>query len=219
MSDNCPSTKGIYMIDIKPALIHLDFNTSSTIHAVQQVREYAESGTESERSSRLYELLDKVFGVKLVSSDTKNMPIGDEYSYALTISQSMMEQALKVNCVIDNLDRMLENAKARASRLITDDKHIWMFAQVVNEKSENTQVSVVAGIETTVALKADGSVKKGGKEILTTELYKKHVLNASVPMSNKEFVNLLIKDLKLTKSGATTYAYNQRKKYGVVAVV
>lgn len=42
-------------------------------------------------------------------------------------------------------------------------------------------------------------------------LYKQHVIDQGMP--NKDFINLLVSNLNMTKAGATTYAYNAKKKW------
>ena len=74
-------------------------------------------------------------------------------------------------------------------------------------------VSLSEGIDDKVEVKADGKIKKGGKQILAAELYKKHVVETENPVDNQGFIKILMAELGMTKAGATTYAYNCKKQF------
>ena len=81
-----------------------------------------------------------------------------------------------------------------------------------------TDLAVTLGLElfTTADVElADGSIKKGGKELLAVELYKKYTseLNGA-PYQNQAFIAILVAQLGMSKAGATTYNYNMKKKFG-----
>jgi hypothetical protein len=96
----------------------------------------------------------------------------------------------------------------------------WSFLKAEKDDSEDDRSSykvvevkqtVVEGIDTKVVVHASGKIKKGGKQLLAKEMYQKNVVEGG--MVNKEFVQLLIKELDMTLQGANTYAYNMRKAY------
>lgn len=76
------------------------------------------------------------------------------------------------------------------------------------------ELKSVGGSDTKVIVKSNGKIKKGGKQVLAAELYTKHVLEAKPAATNQEFIAILVKELGMTKSGATTYAYNCKKAQG-----
>ena len=201
------------MLDVRPALNHFGISSTSAMHAVQQVRLYIEEGGDTDRLQRTNALLQKVLGVQLQPAELVR-PVGDAYDYAITIAQAAVESVIKQDGVVDNLDLLMTEAKLRADKFITNPAHAWMFAKPEVTSVSTTEVAVAAGVEMKVAIKADGTIKKGGKELLAVELYKKHVVNSATPVDNQGFIKILMKELGMTKSGATTYNYNMKKKFG-----
>ena len=202
------------MIDVRIALNHLGIDSTCLTHAVQQVREHIEQVAENKRFEQTNHLLEKVLGVQLHVPDINNRPVGDDYDYMLTIAQAVVEALIKNECVIDDVDQILAAAKLRADKFITNPRHHWMFAKTSAVVSVGQQAQVSADVEVKVAVKADGSIKKGGKEILASALYEKFVMKAEVPVDNQGFIAILMKELGMSKAGATTYAYNMKKKFG-----
>jgi hypothetical protein len=176
---------------------------------------YIEEGGDTNRLERTNALLEKVLGVKLNAADVSDRPVGDPYDYAITITQAAVEAVIKQDGVVDNVDLLMSEAKARADKFITNPVHKWMFAKPEVISTSTTDVAVATGIELKVAVKADGSIKKGGKELLAVELYKQYTATLNgAPHDNQSFIKILIKELGMTKSGATTYAYNMKKRFG-----
>jgi hypothetical protein len=69
-------------------------------------------------------------------------------------------------------------------------------------------------------MRASGKLVKaieslGGKEFITRELYKKHVVSARAPMTNGQFIEMIQDVLSMSKACATTYTYKVRKDLGV----
>lgn len=202
------------MLDTRPALTRLGISTTSAMHAVQQVRLWIEDGAETERLSRANDLLERILGVKLSMADVADRPIATPLTYAVTIAQAAVEATIKQEGLVDNVDLLMANAKDRANKFINTPAHKWMFALPEVTAVSTTDVAVAEGIEVKVAIKADGKIKKGGKEILAVALYEKHVINAATPVDNQGFIAILMKELGMSKAGATTYNYNMKKKFG-----
>lgn len=201
------------MLDTRPALIRLGISTTSAMQAVQQVRMWIEDGAEADRLNRANTLLDKVLGVKLTTADVEDRPVATPVAYAVTIAQAAIEATIKQSGMVDDVDLLMTEARSRAEKFINTQSHGWMFAVAEAVETSTEQVAVAVGVETKVAVKADGTIKKGGKEILAAELYKKHVVDGVPPMSNQDFIKILIQQLGMTKSGASTYRYNMAKKF------
>lgn len=91
----------------------------------------------------------------------------------------------------------------------------WSFLR--SEVDLSDQSTKLIG-DTKIMVKPNGKIKKGGKQIIAQELFEKHIINQSTPMSNKEFKDLLIKELDMTVLGSSTYLNNLRTKFGLVTV-
>ena len=63
-------------------------------------------------------------------------------------------------------------------------------------------------------VKADGSIKKGGRAILIEELYRKYVLEGTEPVTRKQMIDLFVKEVGMTPAGASTYFANAKAKFG-----
>ena len=201
------------MINARPALDHLDISSTSVIHAVQQVREFVErDGPDSTVSHSIW-LIDKLIGVELQPAMFANRPVTNDRTYAMQTAQAVVELLLKSDCSVDDPGKLLEDAHKRVDAFVTKPSNKWLFAVAVKDEGAVTEVAVAQGIETKVAIKADGTIKKGGREILAAELWKKHVL-CDTPVDNQGFIKILMTQLGMTKSGATTYAWNMKKKFG-----
>jgi hypothetical protein len=202
------------MLDTRPALDRLGISTTSAMHAVQQVRLWIEDGAEADRLNRTNDLLERILGVKLTMADVNDRPVATPITYAVTIAQAAVEATIQQSGMVDNVDLLMSNARARADKFITNPSHKWMFAVPETTETSTEQVAVADGIDVKVAVKADGKIKKGGKEILAIALYEKHVKNAATPVDNQGFIAILMKELGMSKAGATTYNYNMKKKFG-----
>lgn len=202
------------------ALEVLQFNPTSPLGAVQVVREKMTDGGTFLQGGKGVALINQLLGLNLTydafiepAKDVKEDLLAD---YELMVAQAVAETAVKNVGQPQDEQEVLTNARARAMRLLTSPQHAWMFAKPESTASgqPTEQVAVAAGIETKVAVKADGSIKKGGKEVLAIELYKKYVKNAEKPLTNQEFIAMLMKELGMSKAGATTYRYNMVKRFG-----
>ena len=76
-------------------------------------------------------------------------------------------------------------------------------------------VQVVSSVDVKVEVKDNGQMKKGGKQIIALELYKKFVVDAEEgnKLSNSDFVKLLMKELGMSLAGSRTYAYNCKNHF------
>lgn len=136
--------------------------------------------------------------------------------YELVVTQAVAETIVRnVGVPLDELD-VLVKAKERALKFVTNPSTQYYFAKADPTASgqPTTDVAFAASVDVKVAVKADGSIKKGGKEVLAIALYEKHVKNAETPLTNQEFIAVLVKELGMSKAGATTYNYNMKKKFG-----
>jgi hypothetical protein len=133
---------------------------------------------------------------------------------ARIVAQKVGEQSFKANHNIDDAEALLKVCEEYTDKFITNPANAWMFVKDETPTVVSHVVQVVKGIDVKVAVKANGKIKKGGKQILAAELYKKYVLEATTAATNQGFIAILEKELGMTKAGATTYAYNCKKQLG-----
>lgn len=150
--------------------------------------------------------------VKLIRDITGIERSYDDEDVARLTAMAIGDEAFKVNHVIDDVEAFVDKCEQRARKFRFDDNNAFHF--VKPEPEVGATETVIAGIDVKVGVKADGKIKKGGKEILALELYKVHMLETKNPLTNQGFIAVLVKELGMSKAGATTYAYNCRKKLG-----
>lgn len=137
----------------------------------------------------------------------------DDEVYARVACKAMIQQIVERKNIVDDSEAILTYAHTYAKSFCDDPKwsFLWSKPETTTTGSGDVQVQVVKELDTKVAVKADGSIKKGGKQILAQELYAKHVVDATTPLTNVEFIALIMKELDMSLAGARTYAYNCKK--------
>ena len=185
------------MQGVQKILHSMEFNTESVVQMVQQIRSHiSESVDPIAKAKRLIFAITDI-DVKIPDVET-----------AVPLAQFVAKASLEEE-VCDFPD-IIERAFSYVSELFK--KHPWSAPKVASQ-TNGPVVAVCEGIETKVEIKADGKIKKGGKQILAVELYKKHVVEATNPVDNQGFIAILMKELGMTKAGATTYRYNLAKQF------
>lgn len=188
------------MISARPALLHLGFSVESPLRAVQEVREQIVNA-----KSPLTEAASIVF--KVAGLEKKF----DDITTAIHIAQHI---------VVTFVQNESYDEELAYSEAVKRDEAIrkalpWAFekAEPAAKRGETTS-SVIEGIDVQVAVTSSGKIKKGGRAILAEALYAKHVLELDTPITQKEFVKMLVKQVGMTQGGASTYAGNCKKKLG-----
>lgn len=166
----------------------------SVVHAVQQVRQLIEGSNDP--AGAAFEII-KCFTVDAVKPSD---PIE-----ARIMAQYLVQQALQRGDAFDPIG-MYDAACERVAQMYKDWPHAFTgdapaYAPVYTKKE-------VEGV--TLQMKDDGKIKKGGKQILAKALYEKHT-----GKSNAELIAIFMKELDMSKPGATTYVYNMKKQAGV----
>lgn len=190
------------MINAKSAVLHLGFDGVSSVRAVQEVREKVMNS-----STPLKEAIHIIHSITAINKEYTDIAL------ALHVAQVLVMTAVRE----DMFDPEVTIAEGEAKDAHLRKHYSWIFetaSEFSRASSTDVQVSYVEGLDVKVSVKADGSLKKGSKGVLAEELWKKFML-VSAPLSNGEFVVLLQKQAQFTKSGASTYAYNMKKKFGV----
>lgn len=190
------------MINTEAVFQRLNLGSSRT-DAVQRIRELVEGANDP--AAKASGVIKDILGLETKYEDDGR---------ALHIAQKVAEEVFKANHKVDNENELLTQCEKFVDAFRADPKNAWMFAKPTRNVEPTETKQVVKGIDTKVEVKANGKIKKGGKQVLAAELYKKHVLEAKKAATNQEFIAILVKELGMSKAGATTYAYNCKKQLG-----
>ena len=193
------------MLNVSPVLKHMNISTTSRAMATSEVGDLIRGSAIPTETARMF------------VNDVLSLPVKfDEPIYAGLVCKHIVKFVIDNECVIDidSVDEILENAQVYATDYCNNPANSYMWAELDETiDSKAGHVTVATGIETKVAVKADGKIKKGGKQILAAEMYQKFVIDAEVPLTSREFKDLLIKELDMTPAGASTYEYNCKAKH------
>lgn len=152
-------------------------------------------------------LVDDLIGVQCTFTDVR---------VARMVACAVVDNAILAGGDVADPISFLAAAEERVTKYLADPKNAWMFVEANVERNE-VMSTPSDGVTTQVVLKADGKIKKGGKQLLAADLYRVHVLENTTPITNQDFVKVLMKELNMSKAGATTYAYDLKKKLGAPA--
>ncbi len=131
------------------------------------------------------------------------------------VAQHVVEVAVK-NEMFDPEETIVAG-EVRAHSLMTNPVMAFAFVATAESTGMGSSVNTGKGDTTTmisgteVVVKSDGSLKKGGKQVIANQMYEEHVVNGN--LSNQEFIRLLMTELNMSKAGSTTYAYNSSKLF------
>lgn len=192
------------MLDVSHVLDRLQIRRNSALQGCQDVGNLIRDAANPCQEARL------VFSMVL----SKSVIFNDDV-HARVAAKAMIREVISAGCVIDDAQLFVDEALEYADQFCEDPKWSFLWARPESEtaiKVEQT-VQVVDDIDIKVAVKADGKIKKGGKQVLAFEMYKQHVVEAEVPLTNQQFIALIMDKLDMTKPGATTYAYNAKNKF------
>lgn len=169
-------------------------DTTSVVKAVQEVRVLVEESNDP--TGAAHEII-KCFTVEPAKT---NDPIE-----ARIMAQYLVQQAIQRGESYDPIG-MYEAAQERVAQMYREWPHAFTgdapsYAPVYTKKE-------VEGIQ--VQVHDSGKLKKGGKQIIAKALYDKNL-----GKSNAELITIFMKELDMSKAGATTYLYNQKKAAGV----
>lgn len=187
------------MLNISTALTHLGIRNDTRLGAVQDISEKFTAVGENGHIRLGVQLVDDLLGVKAEFAD------GNE---ALLTTQYIVDAALLSEGNVEDGEIALQAAlrKVEAFRNKPDNK--WIFAKKAETVDTSNQEQVSEMTDVKVAVKADGTIKKGGRQVLAAALYQKYVVEATEKPTNAWFKELLVKELGMSSAGASTYAYN-----------
>ena len=154
-------------------------------------------------------LVDDLIGIQCTFDDPRRA--------RLTVC-AIVDNAIKSGGEVVDPISFYETAAVRVETYLNDPKNSWMFVEVDLDKDETMSIPP-DGLTTQVVRKANGKIKKGGKQLLADALYHQHVLESTVPITNQDFIKILMKELDMSKPGATTYVYDLKKKHGAGVLI
>jgi hypothetical protein len=190
------------MINPLQVLTRMDISADSPMKAVQDVRAHVEGASEPLKAA-----------IALILDLTGQETTYDDQHLALHVAQGVVERVIKQGDQF-NAAEAIKEAEENAAALRTNPALTWLFGGQASttEPTETTSTGPtkdVAGVKLTV--KANGKIKKGGKQDAALAILKERVVGKDV--SNQDFIAMLVAELDMSKAGATTYAYNAVKMY------
>lgn len=196
------------MLNPLHSLERLNIRTDSVLSAIQDTRNMITSDVNVVEKAKV--VIENILGIP---ADIDNKHVYLDH-YVVIVAQHIVQTVVNAKGEIKDPLIALDLAKIYADKYIANPNNQFHFAKV---ETVDTSVNkaVVKGIDTKVAVRRDGKIKKGGKQVLAAELYKKYVLESSTPLDNQGFIAVVMKELDMSKAGATTYAYNCKKQLGV----
>ena len=171
----------------------MNFGTSAQV-AVQQVRAMIEGSYEPIDTAN--KIIHGVTGMRFATDD----PV-----MARIVAQYAVERFVRSGSIAQSHD-VFSYATERANAFRQNEKNSWMF---VSSKQYAAQP-----VSAENAIVDGGKIRHGGKQVLVADLYRQLVLETDAPLSNKEFVEILMSELNMTKASAYTHTSNVRKELG-----
>lgn len=140
----------------------------------------------------------------------------NDASVARVTAMAVAEAIAKVEGVIADEAVLFAQAVERAEKHMNAPANRWMYVKPEAEAGP-VETKAIEGTELNVVIKADGRIKRGGKQLVAEALFKVHVLDSETPCDNACFVKILMKEAGMSLAGARTYAHNCRKANGMVS--
>ncbi len=179
------------MLNVNHVLARLHIDSTSRLQAIQDVRVLIETSPNPANVARQI--------ISNLIHDASAVISNDPIELRMT-AQRLVADAILLGESYDPDGALLRAAKKIAEQRISDP---WYFAK----ESGSTVVTTTENREgVNVEVKTDGKIKKGGKQVLAAALYEKHKA-----LSNKKIIEIFMKDLDMSKPGATTYFYSCKK--------
>lgn len=196
-------------MNVEHVLSKHKIGTNSVVRLCSEVGQYIRNSNVPELTAT--QLVSELVGKPVRFQD----PI-----YAGIFVKALAGELHSVGYVMDDADAFIESATDYTKNFCNDPKWSFLWAQPDSDDKprvdESVKVQVSTEIDVKVAVRADGSIKKGGKSVLADELFRTKVLEASEPLTSQQFIQLLVSEVKLTPAGASTYRYNLWKKHGML---
>lgn len=177
------------MLSVTHVLERLKIDTESRCGAVQDVRTLIEGSDDPIAVAKLIVL-------NLTDTELKT----DDPIVARMTAQRIVDEAIVLGDRYDP-NNALKKAAEKIAQARIESPWIFYRAQFSTVESTTQQRQGVS-----VEVKTDGTFKKGSKQILAQALYEKHKA-----LDNQAIIQIFMKELDMSKPGATTYLYNAKK--------
>jgi galactitol-specific phosphotransferase system IIB component len=183
-------------MNVEQILTRLNITPNSRLIAVQEVRERVETASDPIAAAK--EIVD-------------NLTIGETWStddpiVARMTAAFLVDNAIKLG---DNYDPTAMLQKAAEKIAYYRETNPWFFYK---REFSTVETTTETRHNVAVEVKADGKLKKGGKQIIAQALFENNKT-----MSTQDLVKLFMKELDMSKAGATTYVYNCKKAAGMTS--
>jgi hypothetical protein len=185
------------MINAIQVLERMGIDQTSATRAIQEVRERVNGA-----DNKLKAAVDIIMNITGETVEFNNEDT------ALHVAQGVVSRAIAQGANFEPHQAIVD-ATSSAEQVRNNPDNSWFWPQSSKTAIAQGPMKQIGGVD--VEMKADGSIKKGGRKEGAMALFKEHVIGAKV--SNGAFVSILEKELGMSKAGATTYAYNVRKEY------
>jgi hypothetical protein len=189
------------MLNVSIVLDRMQIRRSNVVFAVADTANYVSNA------------VNPIAAAQKIFKDVINVDVTfKDAVFARMAAKCLINNVIHFDCILDEdivpFQKMADSAIKYAETFVADPKNSYLWAQPSEESIQNTPVQFVEGIDCKVVVNENGGLKKGGKKVLSFELYDKHILKAPVPSTRKEFISILVEQLGLTVQAASTYHYN-----------
>ncbi len=191
------------MLNVTHTCERMEIDLSSVTRAIQSVREIV---GEVEPTKTAAKLIKSVLSLDVKFED------GD---VARVTALAVAEALARCKGEVGDEAELYAAAVKRAQEHMDAPRNRWMYAKA-EDVEKPVETKSIEGTDLKVVVKADGKIKRGGKQQVADALFKKHVLESTTPCDNACFVQILMKEAGMSLAGARTYAHNCRKAAGMV---
>ena len=192
------------MLQISHTLERMEVPMTSVAGAIQATREIITNGDNVQKAAAKF--IKSLLSIDVVFTDA---------DAARITAFAVVEAVVKNNGEVRDENELYAAAVARAEKHLKNPANAWMYVKAETTETASTETRAVEGTTLSVAVKADGTVKRGGKQQIAAALFTKHVLESDTPCDNVCFVQILMKEAGMSLAGARTYAHNCRKAAGM----
>lgn len=179
------------MISVTQVLDRLHIDSQSRLRAVQDIRTLVENSPSPLSAAR--SIISNLVPAGV------DVDIDDEIEARMT-AQHLVDRALCLGDKYDPNQELLKAAQKIAAFHKSDPWFFWTKTYSTIETTTEDRQGVA------VQVKADGTLKKGGKQVIAQALYAEHKA-----LDNQSIIKIFMKELDMSKAGATTYLYNCKK--------
>lgn len=191
------------MLNVTHTCERMEIDLSSVTRAIQSVREIVGEVDAAAAAAKLIK--------SILSLDVKF----DDGDKARVTALAVAEALARCKGEVGDEAELYAAAVKRAQEHMDAPRNRWMYTKA-EDVDKPVETKAIEGTDLNVVIRADGKIKRGGKQQVADALFKKHVLESEIPCDNACFVKILMKEAGMSLAGARTYAHNCRKAAGMV---